>query len=177
MKINDALSGIVIALFAIAIYVYSGTLTAVGQDIGPNVFPQVLAAGFMICAVLLVVKGLRSLRKEAPAHVSTISTVGDGDPDEADARWITIPDWVREPRAVLAFCLIPLSLVFYIWVSESLGFIPTAFIMLMVLFLTFRTRLKVALPVALFSALLIHALFYKVLKVPLPWGVLQPVAW
>lgn len=170
MKINDALSGIVIGLFAIAIYVYAGTLPAMGQDIGANVFPQALAIGFMICAVLLVVRGLRGLRASASASAGH-------DVDDADRRWITIPEWMQRRHAVFGFVLIPVSLLFYIWASEPLGFLPTAFLLLVVLFVTFRTRLLVALPVALVSVLVIHTLFYKVLKVPLPWGILQSIAW
>ena len=78
---------------------------------------------------------------------------------------------------MFSFLLIPLSLVFYIGVSEPLGFLPTAFVLLLALFLTFRTRVMVALPVAMASALLIHTIFYKLLKVPLPWGILTPLAW
>ncbi|MCA1323173.1 tripartite tricarboxylate transporter TctB family protein [Herbaspirillum sp. alder98] len=176
MKINDALSGLLVALFAIAIYVYADTLPAMGQQIGPNVFPQMLAGGFMICAVLLVLKGLRGLRRSAAntSHGTRIPTVGH---DDDDARWFSLPPWLHSGRSVFAFLLIPASLVFYIWVSEPLGFLPTSFILLTLLFLTFRTRVVVALPVAVLSALVIHALFYKLLKVPLPWGILQPLAW
>ncbi|OWY30358.1 tripartite tricarboxylate transporter TctB family protein [Herbaspirillum robiniae] len=174
MKINDALSGLLVALFAIAIWSYSATLPSMGQDIGPHVFPQALAGGFMLCAVLLVVRGLRGLRKTRAAHVSTIATVGD---EDQDAHWFTVPEWFGSRHAVFAFLLVPASLVFYIWVSEPLGFLPTAFILLMVLFLTFRTRVAMAVPVAVASALGIHYVFYKLLKVPLPWGVLNPIAW
>lgn len=174
MKINDALSGLLVALFAVAIYMSSAALPAMGQDIGPNVFPQALAGGFMICAVLLVIRGLRGLRKASASHgQDSAAAVGD----DQDARWFTVPEWVGNRHARFAFLLIPVSLVFYIWVSEPLGFLPTAFVLLMVLFLTFRTRVAMAVPVALASALGIHYIFYKLLKVPLPWGILQPVAW
>jgi putative tricarboxylic transport membrane protein len=179
MKINDALSGLLIAAFAVAIYVYSDALPAMGQQIGPNVFPQALAGGFMICAVLLILRGLRGLRRGAAgsSHGSRIATVGHDDEPGSDSRWLTLPSWVNDRHSVLAFLLVPGALVFYILVSEPLGFLPTAFILLAVLFVTFRTRVVVALPVALLSALVIHALFYKLLKVPLPWGILQPLAW
>ncbi|EIJ45714.1 hypothetical protein GWL_27420 [Herbaspirillum sp. GW103] len=177
MKINDALSGLLIAFFAVVLWIASARLPAMGQDIGPNVFPQALAGGLMICAVLLVLRGLRGLRQARAvhsAHTSRIATTGG---DAQDARWFTPPEWIHRGRAVLAFLLVPASLLFYIGVSEPLGFLPTAFVLLLVLFLTFRTRLMVALPVALVSALLIHTIFYKLLKVPLPWGILSPLAW
>lgn len=176
MKINDALSGLVVALFAVVLWIASSRLPAMGQDIGPNVFPQALAVGLLICAVLLVLRGLRGLRKTKArsAHVSTFSTTGAAD---QDAHWFTLPEWIGNGHAVLAFLLVPASLLFYIWVSEPLGFLPTAFVLLLVLFVTFRTRLLAAVPTALACALIIHTIFYKLLKVPLPWGILTPLAW
>lgn len=156
MKINDALSGLLLAIFAVVIYLYSATLPAMEQQIGAKVFPQLLAGGFMICAIFLVHKGLRSVRTEG---------------------WFSVPEWFRDRRAVIGFLLVLLALVFYVFASEKLGFLLTAFIMLMGLFTVFRVRLKLAVPVALGSALCIHYLFYKFLKVPLPWGILQPIAW
>lgn len=177
MKINDALSGLLIAVLAVVLWIASSRLPAMGQDIGPNVFPQALAGGLMICAVLLVLRGLRGLQQARAARSAPGSRIATTGADDQDARWFTLPDWFRSGRAVFAFLLIPLSLVFYIRVSEPLGFLPTAFVLLLVLFLTFRTRVMVALPVAIGSALLIHTIFYKLLKVPLPWGILTPLAW
>jgi len=156
MKINDALSGMLLALFAVVIYLYAATLPQMGQQIGAAVFPQLLAGGFLICAIFLVRQGLRSVRAEG---------------------WFSWPEWFRERRAVAGFLLVLLALVFYVLASEKLGFLPTAFILLMGLFMVFRVSFKLAVPVALLSALGIHYLFYKFLKVPLPWGILQPVAW
>jgi len=156
MKINDALSGLLLAIFAAAIFVYAGTFPTMGQQIGPGLFPQLLAGGFLICAILLMLKGWRQTRTEG---------------------WISLPEWISERRAVFGYVLVVLSLVFYIYASESLGFLPTATILLLSLFMTFRARLIVALPVAVLSALGIHYIFYKFLKVPLPWGILKSIAW
>lgn len=170
MKLNDAVSGVLVALFAIAIWICSAALPSMGQDIGPHVFPQALAGGFMICAVLLVLRGLRSHRTAGEGADAAGTTTNSG-------YWISLPEWARERHSLFAFLLIPLLLVFYIAVSEPLGFLPTAVVMLLALFLTFRVRLKLALPVALVSALGIHYIFYKLLKVPLAWGILQSIAW
>ncbi|WP_413457354.1 tripartite tricarboxylate transporter TctB family protein [Herbaspirillum huttiense] len=177
MKINDALSGLLIAVLSVVLWIASARLPAMGQDIGPNVFPQALAGGLMICAVLLVLRGLRGLQRARAARSAPGSRIATTGADDQDARWFTLPEWFGSGHAVFAFLLIPLSLVFYIWVSEPLGFLPTAVVLLLALFLTFRTRVMVALPVAIASALLIHTIFYKLLKVPLPWGILTPLAW
>lgn len=157
MKINDVLSGLLIGAFGAVIYVYSRSFPPMpGQNVGPNMFPQLIAAGLMICATILVFRGIKTLGAEA---------------------WITLPHWLGQRRIALGFMLIPIVLVFYVTMSERLGFIPTAVILLMALFLVFEVRLRTALIVAIVGSLLIHTLFYKLLKVPLPWGILDSVAW
>jgi len=133
MKINDVLSGLLIGSFGAAIYLHARSFPPLpGQNVGPNMFPQLIATGL---------------------------------------------GWLGQGRIALGFLLIPLVLVFYVAVSESLGFLPTAVILLMTLFLVFKVRLRTAIVVAVLGALCIHTLFYKLLKVPLPWGLLKSVAW
>lgn len=157
MKINDVLSGLLIGVFGAVIYAHAQSFPPMpGQNVGPNMFPQLIAAGFMICAIILIVRGAKTLRTEA---------------------WITRPPWLGNSRIALGFVLIPLVLAFYVAVSESLGFLPTAVILLIALFLVFQVRLRTALIIAVAGSLGIHAIFYKLLKVPLPWGVLESVAW
>lgn len=157
MKINNVLSGLLIGSFGAAIYLHARSFPPMpGQNVGPNMFPQLIAAGLMVCAMILVFHGLKTLGTEG---------------------WITLPDWLGQRRIALGFLLIPLVLVFYVAVSESLGFLPTAVILLMALFLVFKVRLRTALIVAMLGSLCIHTLFYKLLKVPLPWGLLNSMAW
>jgi putative tricarboxylic transport membrane protein len=157
MKINDVLSGLLIGSFGAAIYLHARSFPPLpGQNVGPNMFPQLIATGLMICAMFLVFRGVKTLGTEG---------------------WFTLPGWLGQGRIALGFLLIPLVLVFYVAVSESLGFLPTAVILLMTLFLVFKVRLRTAIVVAVLGALCIHTLFYKLLKVPLPWGLLKSVAW
>lgn len=157
MKINDALSGMLIGTFSAIIFVHAQSFPPmVGQDIGPNMFPQLIAVGLMICAVMLIFKGLKT-RKKVP--------------------WVTVPDWLGQGRIALGFLLIPIVLAFYVAVSESLGFLLTAMILLLVLFWVFEVRPRTAFLIALLGALGIHTLFYQLLKVPLPWGLLESFAW
>lgn len=157
MKINDVLSGLLIGSFGAAIYLHARSFPPLpGQNVGPNMFPQLIATGLMICAMILVFRGVKTLGSEG---------------------WITLPGWLGQGRITLGFLLIPLVLVFYVAVSESLGFLPTAVILLMTLFLVFKVRLRTAMILAVLGSLCIHTLFYKLLKVPLPWGLLKSVAW
>lgn len=157
MKINDLLSGAALGALAAGVYLHARSFPPmVGQNIGPNLFPQLIAAGLMICAFILVVRGARSLGREA---------------------LFEMPEWIGANRAALGFVMIPVALVFYIAVSERLGFIPTAVLLLLALFYVFGVRTRTALIVAVVGAVAIHAVFYSLLNVPLPWGILSPVAW
>ena len=157
MKINDVLSGLLIGTFGALLFVHVQSFPPMqGQDVGPNMFPQLIAVGLMVCAAMLVFKGLKTLKTQA---------------------WITVPGWLGQGRITLGFVLIPVVLAFYVAVSESLGFLPTAVILLLALFLVFEVSLKAALTIALLGALGVHTLFYKLLKVPLPWGILESFAW
>lgn len=162
MKINDALAGLLLAVFAAAVYAICAALPAMAQQIGPGLFPQLLAGGLLVCALLLVRKGLCQRRADGRGRAGG---------------WIEWPAWAGERRAVYGFALVPLALLFYIFASEPLGFLPTAMVLLLALFMAFGARLRVAVLLAPAGALGIHAIFYKLLKVPLPWGVLQPLAW
>ena len=157
MKINDVLSGCCIGGFGAAIFMHARTFPPmVGQNVGPNLFPQIIAGGLLVCAFLLIVRGVKTLGSEP---------------------WFTLPGWLRQGRIALGFALVPLALLFYVAVSETLGFIPSAFLLLMALFLVFAVRLRTALTIASLGSLTIHAVFYMLLRVPLPWGVLEPFAW
>jgi putative tricarboxylic transport membrane protein len=159
MKINNAVSGILVGLFGLAVFIHSQSMETMGQQqIGPEVFPEVISVGMMICAILLIIKGVKEKKQ-----------TGEG--------WVELPEWAGEPRTLFGFFLIVIALGFYILASDSLGFLITGFIMLMVLFLYFQAKPWVALVTALISVFVIHYLFYSVLKVPLPWGILESIAW
>lgn len=157
MKINDVLCGVLLGAFGIAVLAGAqGFPDIPGQKIGPRVFPTLVAAGLLICATLLIRRGRGTLASQG---------------------WVRLPDWLGHRRATLGFLLVPLSLVFYVALSEKLGFIPTAIVLLLAMFLAFGTSWRRALLVALPGTLVIHFLFYKMLKVPLPWGLLSSYAW
>ncbi|MFW7342115.1 tripartite tricarboxylate transporter TctB family protein [Pollutimonas sp. H1-120] len=157
MKISNLLAGLLIGLAGIAIIWYAQTLPLMpGQDVGPGMFPTLIGAGLVICAVLLARRDLR-----APAR----------------SPWLSFPPEFRHARTLAGFLLVPTSLILYVWFSESLGFIPAAFLLQLALYLVFRVRLRTAIPVAIAGALVIHFLFYKLLEVPLPWGILDSIAW
>ena len=161
MKLNDAVWGALFALLGAAILWHvQGFPRIPGQNVGPALFPGVLAVAMLVCGAILIASGLKARRGAGAAF-----------------RWTVAPEWLRSRRHVLAFAVLVASNVFYLLVVDRLGFLLTAFVYLAALMWVLRVRLVVAVPVAFLMALGIHYAFYKLLRVPLPWGVLQGIAW
>jgi len=157
MKFNDAVFGLILLLLgALVLAVVRSYPGIPGQQVGPALFPGLIAIGLCICGLMLLVKGWRE-RHAAP--------------------WLRLGGWAASPRHVLAAALVIGAVLFYIFASERLGFLPIAAISLLALMLAMRVRPGRAVLIALIASLLIHAAFYKLLRVPLPWGVLTPIAW
>ncbi|WPH16504.1 tripartite tricarboxylate transporter TctB family protein [Variovorax paradoxus] len=157
MKFNDAIFGaILLALGIVVLAVVQGYPGIPGQQVGPALFPGLLAIGLCICGAMLLAKGWRERRAAA---------------------WVRLGDWAASPRHVLAAALVVGAVLFYMFASERLGFLPAAAVSLLALMLAMRVPPGRALLIALIAALVIHTAFYKLLRVPLPWGVLTPIAW
>jgi putative tricarboxylic transport membrane protein len=157
MKLNDAIFGVVLVVFGLAVIVgVQGFPKIPGQQVGPALFPGLIAAGLCICGGLLVVRGLR---------------------ERALQPWIVWDDWVRSPRHILALAVLLGGIVFYIFAANWLGFLPTAVLILVSMFSVLRVKPLRAVIIAVIVALLIHFAFYKLLRVPLPWGLLSGMTW
>lgn len=154
MQLSDRVTGGVLVILG-GLAAWSGSrLPAVpGQDVGPAAFPMLIGSGLVICGALIAFGIGRSFEapdEEAPAAASRFSGL----------------------RALIP----PALLLFYMLVSEPLGFLPTAAIMVLVAALALGARMRLAVPVALLAPALVHLAFYKLLRVPLPGGVL-PAPW
>jgi putative tricarboxylic transport membrane protein len=161
MKLNDAIWGALLLLLSALIFFTIRTFPTIpGQQVGPALFPGVIASALAACGLLLIAKGLLARR-----------TGGVGSP------WIAFSAWLSSPAKILAFALVIAVNVFYIFAVDTLGFIVTAVIYLSLLFWVFGVRARWNLPLAIVVTLVIHSAFYKLLKVPLPWGLLQRFAW
>ena len=157
MKLNDAVIGLLLVLLGAAVLVAVQAFPTIpGQQVGPALFPGLIASGLCVGGLVLLWRGWQS---------------------RAAVPWVLLEDWVRSPRHGLAFAMLIVSVVFYILVSQQLGFLLTSSLILTALFSVLRVPLTRSLPIALVATLLIHFAFYKLLRVPLPWGVLQNYAW
>ena len=161
MKLNDAVWGAFFLLLSTAILIHVQSFSNIpGQNVGPALFPGLIAVAMGICALLLIAKGLSARR-----HGGETS------------HWFSPGAWLASPRHVLAFALAVGANVFYIILVDKLGFIVTGVIYLSALFAVFGVRPRSIVPLALVVTLAIHFAFYKLLKVPLPWGILSILAW
>jgi putative tricarboxylic transport membrane protein len=157
MKFNDTITGA--ALLALALTILQTVMqypVIPGQNIGPGAFPGLLAVLLAVCAVLLIIKGLKAKSHEA---------------------WVEIGGWVKSWFHLRNFLITVFGLLFYIYFSDRLGFLICATLLVGVMMWALEVRPKLIVPIAVITSLVIHFIFYKGLRVPLPWGILAPFQW
>jgi putative tricarboxylic transport membrane protein len=157
MKFNDSLIGSGLIAFAGAILWNAwGFPSMPGDQVGPALFPQLIAAGLAVCGVIFVIQAARR---------------------SAAAPWVELPDWFRARRQVAGFAVVTLGILAYCLLVETLGYFVCAPLLLGVLLAVLRVRAWAVPVIAIGVPVLIHFIFYKGLGVPLPWGLLQAWAW
>jgi len=156
MKINDAIFGAVLVLLGVVVIVHVQSFPRIpGQQVGPGLFPGLIAAAFAVCGALLIVSGVRNRAAEP---------------------WYETAEWMRSGRHFVAFAAIVGGVAAYVWLAGTIGFLIIAPVLLFIWFTTLGVRRKAAVVVALIATLVIWYAFYKVLRVPLPWGLLTGIA-
>ena len=161
MRLNDAVWGALLLLFSAVILFHVQSFPKIpGQQVGPALFPGILAVGLAVCGALLVAKGLATRRAWGER-----------------AEWIAFAAWTRSRKHVLAFALTVGVNILYILAVDKIGFIPLGVIYLGLLFWVYGVAAKWILPLSFVMTLGIHYAFYKLLRVPLPWGLLNGIAW
>jgi putative tricarboxylic transport membrane protein len=155
MRLNDAVTGAVLVVFAAALALWSQTFPPIpGQQYGAAVFPTLVATGLAGCGALMIVSGVRQ-----------------GGPVVAWA------DWARERHGLRNVVVTVAAILFYILAADTLGFILTMAPILLVLFRLLGVGWLPSIGLAIVVTLLVQYLFGSLLYVPLPWGVLSPWRW
>lgn len=156
MRVNDAVSGLVFAgLGGTLIHQASRLPGFPGQKFGPDLFPKILGVGLVLCGLGLVLRGARALMAGAPLLVHQ--------------------DWMKETRAVLNVFAFVGAILFYLVLSEPIGFIPVAFAVFLGLFLWFKVSAPRAFVVAALATAGFHWFFGSLFRIPLPRGVLTTI--
>jgi putative tricarboxylic transport membrane protein len=158
MWVSDAVFGVVLLLLATAIIVLAQAFPAMpGQDYGPALFPTLIAAGFGLCGLVLLVRTLPRVSTEGLFHVRG---------------WEG--GWGGRLGDVL---LIVGGLVAWILVWNPVGFLLGATAYAGALMTRFRGRPVSSLALGLALALAIDWSFRRLLLVPLPLGPFTGIIW
>lgn len=156
MQLNDAVTGLVLVIFALAEIAYSASFPSLhGQAYGPSLFPILIGCGLLLCGLMLIARGLRARQ-----------TLGAD-----EAAWVRWGDWARDPALRINMMLIPGSLIAYILLSDIIGFIPIVILLLTLLLYRLGTSLGRSLLYAGITTIVLQLLFARVLLVPLPGGI------
>ena len=169
MQLSNRVTGLfLVGLGSIAAYAGSRLPPVPGQEIGPEVFPMVVGGSLAICGALIAAGVGRRYEEDADAELARLAEHVEDAPD-ADtpkrSRWLE-----------LKVLIPPALLIFYAYVVDRWGFLPTSAIVVLVSSLALGARLRLAIPVAIFGPLVINLVFSKLLRVPLPSGLL-PLPW
>ena len=149
MRFNDGLIGIVLILFGAAVLFFTQGFPTLEEGYpGPALFPNVLAALFLIAGLVLLFQGVRS-----------------------KAALIKIDRQALGGRALLNILSVLAAVVVYIFLSELVGFLILSFGLLLLLMTWFRASAFWSVVMACSVTLGIYLLFAKFLLVPLPWGL------
>ena len=152
MRVNDAITGILLLAFAIATFAYARTLPAIpGQEYGAAVFPMLIVVGLGGCGVLLVASGLRHWQGA-----------------------VVWSDWARTHHAWTKLAVVFGLVLAYILAASTVGFIPVSILILFVFLMMMSVRWWVAAAVSVATTILIQQTFVGLLRVPLPLGLLGP---
>lgn len=154
MHINDAILGIFTIVLSIFIILVARTFPALpGVPYGPGVFPTIIAGCMLLGGVVLIFKGLRQLPRSG---------------------WFTLDPWAKTLRSYITLGLIFAALLFYILLSDTLGFIFTCVLILVPLLVWTRgvERILSSLIISVSFSMIIYLVFVKFMRVPLPEGLL-----
>ena len=153
MKLSDLAFGLLVALLGAAIWLAALTFPSMAYfKYGPGFFPGLIGALLMGCGLIMALQGF-ARRHEEPLLVLTA--------------------WTKSHKLVSNLLLVIGCVVFYIFVSDWLGFLITAFIILAAMMLRLWHRPVASLVIAGVATIVTQQAFVELLQVPLPWGVLE----
>ncbi|HRL20930.1 tripartite tricarboxylate transporter TctB family protein [Alcaligenes sp. SDU_A2] len=151
MRINDAVTGLVLAIGSVCLFLYARTLPQLpGLPYGLGTFPSVIACGLLLGSVGLIFSGLRDcLAAKGQAQ---------GAPAKAAVSW----------RALLYAASVPGAIVLYMALESWVGFAPLCFAIVFAMIAWLTRRWKMAAVVAACTTAVMWLVFAKILQVPLP---------
>jgi putative tricarboxylic transport membrane protein len=147
MRFNDAAIGVAAIIFGLIVVVHVQSYPDMGDGMpGPSLFPTVLGILIMVAGAVQIPRGIKSrapLAARLPAFTS---------------------------RGTVNIAMAALGVLFYIYASDSLGFLLTSFCVMFVLMLVLKGKFVLSALVAAGATLCVYVIFGKMLLVPLPAG-------
>lgn len=152
MRLDDRLTGLLLALFGIVVGVSARGIPSVpGTTYGPDLLPTIVGIALTVCGGLIFVGGVKAA---------------------ADGPWIDLSDWSGRTLGIIgAIWAIGGTIVGVIFLRD-IGFPIFAFCFALPLMLLMGARPLVSVIVSTVVALVAFAIFYYLLLVPLPVGPL-----
>ena len=149
MRFNDAVIGLTLIIFGVVVLLHTRGFPTLEEGYpGPSLFPNVLAILFIIAGIVLSLQGVR---KGKPL--------------------IEMDRQVFGGRLLVNILSVLAVILFYIFLSDTLGFLALSFILLFLMMKWLKATSLWSLVMAGGVTLGIYLLFAKVLLVPLPWGL------
>ncbi|MCO6390801.1 hypothetical protein GTW25_07135 [Aliihoeflea aestuarii] len=156
MRFSDTMLGAMLLILGIAVTAYARTLPAVpGQQYGAAAFPTLIGVGFVCCALILLVQGLKA--RSVPL--------------------VSFTEWTRQPGALVAVGVTILCIVAYMLLARRVGFIPVSVAILVVLFRLLSVSWGKTIFFAVAATLVTDYVFRSLLLVPLPFGMMPRMPW
>lgn len=155
MRCNDAVFGGVLIIFAVAVIAHASTFPSLhGQAYGPDLFPTLISAGLIGSGIALVARGLINRQTEPMFNAHS---------------------WAGNRSAQLTLLLMIGSVLVFIVLADTIGFIFLAVPILILLAYRFGVPLFYAAILSIVTTIIIHTLFVRILLVPLPRGLLDSI--
>lgn len=155
MKVSDFTLALVLLALALAMAVGALSFPPMpGQAFGPKLFPNIVAAGFALCAVALIMRAIKS-------KTINISVVR--------------PEWWNELRRRGNLLILLGSIVAYTLLIERVGFLLTTLALMVLLMRRLGASWRATLIASLLGTVLTYVMFAYWLRVPLPPGLLYGI--
>ncbi|WP_144183938.1 tripartite tricarboxylate transporter TctB family protein [Elioraea rosea] len=152
MRVNEAVIGVLLIVLAVAVFLATASFPRIpGQPYGPDLFPRLVGALLGLAGVMMIIRGV-AMTPRRPL--------------------VEFPEWARSHRAAGAIVLALASVIAYILVSDTVGFVISAAVMLLVLMLYLRVRPHVAVIASVATTLMVEYGFGSLMRIPLPRGLL-----
>ena len=149
MRVSNTAIGLATIVFGILVILYTQDFPKLEKGYpGPSLFPMVLAVLFIFVGIVLIFQGMRAREKPFKFDISDLSRVH-----------------------LVNIGLILAAILFYIFVSDFLGFQFTSVLILVVMMKRLRVSTGWSIVMACGMTFFIYVLFAKILLVPLPWGL------